>query len=194
MPPPYRSIVLTVSDSVSQGTRQDLSGSAVKHKLEEAGWSVRGIEVLPDDFNLIRERLSALAAETDIDAVFTVGGTGLAPRDRTPEATTAVMERSLPGLAELMRREGFKTTPYAALSRAVAGVRGKTLLINLPGSPGGAVESVSALLDILPHAIDVIRGEAVHGASASARPETEPVVKETPVATEAGAEPPLGNS
>jgi molybdopterin biosynthesis enzyme MoaB len=119
---------------------------------------------LPDDFSLIRERLGAFAAETDLDAVFTTGGTGIGPRDRTPEATTAVMERSLPGLAELMRREGMKQTPRAALSRAVAGMRGKTLLINLPGSPSGAMETVAVLLEILPHAVDVIRGETVHAA------------------------------
>ncbi|MBI4461523.1 MAG: MogA/MoaB family molybdenum cofactor biosynthesis protein [Acidobacteria bacterium] len=207
MPAPYRAIVLTISDSVSQGTREDLSGPAVKAKLEEAGWSLRGIEVLPDDFNLIRERLTALSAETDIDAIFTTGGTGVGPRDRTPEATTSVMERSLPGVAELMRREGLKQTPLAALSRAVAGVRSKTLLINLPGSPDGAVGSLVPLLEILPHAVDLVRGETAHAApepSPQAPPEA-PAAEEEPVTPErAESEPaaeeglpegePLGNS
>ncbi|MFQ5926135.1 MAG: molybdenum cofactor biosynthesis protein B [Terriglobia bacterium] len=203
MPGPYRAVILTISDSVSQGTRQDISGPAVKSKLEEAGWTVRGIEALPDDFNLIRERLTAWASETDVDSVFTTGGTGLAPRDRTPEATTAVMERSLPGLAELMRREGLKQTPLAVLSRAVAGVRSKTLLINLPGSPQGAVESLAALLEILPHAVDVIRGEVVHERLAAPveapAPEAEPAATQTPVVAPAAEETgtdqePLGKS
>jgi len=179
MPAPYRAVVLTISDSVAQGAREDLSGPAVKAKLEELGWTVQGLEVLPDDFTLIRERLSALAAEIDVDAVFTTGGTGLAPRDRTPEATTSIMERSLPGLAELMRREGLKKTPLAVLSRAVAGVRGKTLLINLPGNPEGAVDSVVALAAVLPHAVDVIRGEAVHVGAL-----VEEVVEVAPAAAE----------
>lgn len=201
MPAPYRAVILTISDSVSQGTRQDISGPAVKSKLEEAGWTVRGIEVLPDDFSLIRERLGALAGETDLDAVFTTGGTGIGPRDRTPEATTAVMERSVPGLAELMRREGMKQTPRAALSRAVAGMRGKTLLINLPGSPSGAMETVAVLLEILPHAVDVIRGETVHAAPQPPPEAPAPVAAEaeTPVTAqvsgEAGEESePLGKS
>ncbi len=189
MPAPYRAVVLTISDSVAQGTREDLSGPAVKAKLEELGWAVRSTEILPDDFNLIRERLSALTAEIDVDAVFTTGGTGIAPRDRTPEATTSVMERSLPGLAELMRREGLKKTPLAVLSRAVAGVRGKTLLINLPGNPEGAVDSVVALAAVLPHAVEIIRGEAVHVGSPAEQPAVEEVVGVAPSAgTEALAE------
>jgi len=194
----YRAVILTISDSVSQGAREDLSGPAVRAKLQAAGWDVRSVEALPDDFNLIRERLSALAAEGDIDAVFTTGGTGLGPRDRTPEATTAVMERSLPGLAELMRREGLAHTPLAVLSRAVAGVRGKTLLINLPGSPAGAADSLAAMLDVLPHAVDVLRGEAVHApaappASESAETHPAPPAPESPAESGEGQEP-LGNS
>jgi molybdenum cofactor synthesis domain-containing protein len=164
MPAPYRAAILTVSDSVSQGLREDLSGPAVRGELEGAGWTVASHEAVPDDFSLIRERLGALASTTDLDAVFTTGGTGVGPRDRTPEATTSVMERSLPGVAEIMRHEGLKKTRFAALSRAVVGVKGKVLLINLPGSPDGATDSLRAILDLLPHAVDVIRGErAVHG-------------------------------
>lgn len=162
MPAPYRAAIVTVSDSVAQGTRQDVSGPAVARLLEADGWTINSSEVLPDDFTLIRERLEALAGNSEIDAIFTTGGTGVGPRDRTPEATTSVMERSLPGLAELMRREGLKKTPRAALSRAVAGVKGKTMLINLPGSPEGAEDSLKAILPILSHAVDVVRGEVGH--------------------------------
>ena len=174
MPAPYRAAVVTVSDSVAQGAREDLSGPAVREILERAGWSITSAEVLPDDFSLLRERLSALASDAGVDAVFTTGGTGLGPRDRTPEATTAVLERSLPGVAEVMRREGLSRTPRAALSRAVAGVKGKALLLNLPGTPEGARDSLNAILEILPHAVDVIRGEAAHPA-----PAEEPVTAES---------------
>lgn len=175
MPAGYRAAIVTVSDSVAQGTRQDLSGPAVARVLEAEGWTVRSTEVLPDDFSLIRERLAALTSDIDVDAVFTTGGTGIGPRDRTPEATTSVMERSLPGLAELMRREGMRKTPLAALSRAVVGVKGKTLLVNLPGAPEGAEDSLRAILPLLPHAVGVIRGEAVHGGAAEAPSVTQPV-------------------
>ena len=136
MPAPYRAAIVTVSDSIAQGTRQDVSGPAVARLLEADSWTIGSSEVLPDDFTLIRERLEALARNGEIDAIFTTGGTGVGPRDRTPEATTAVMERSLPGLAELMRREGLKKTPRAALSRAVAGMKAKTVLIKPAGQPG----------------------------------------------------------
>lgn len=184
----YRAAVLTVSDSAAKGEREDLSGPAVKQKLEELGFVVsRPIEVVPDDFTVIRERLASLASDIEIDAVFTTGGTGVSPRDRTPEATTSTMERSIPGLAELMRLEGAKKNRYAALSRAVVGVKGKTLLVNLPGSPEGAVDSLGAIGELLPHALGVIRGEEVH-----ARPAVEAVAEvaaEEPVAETAGEDP-----
>lgn len=164
MPPLYRAATLTVSDSVAEGTREDLSGPTVARLLESAGWTVQSAEVVPDDFSVLRERLEALAASSDVDAVFTTGGTGVGPRDRTPEATTSVMERAIPGLAEVMRREGLKKTPLAALSRAVVGVKGKTLLVNLPGAPEGVEDSLRAILEILPHAVAVVRGELIHGA------------------------------
>lgn len=196
MAPLYRAAIVTVSDSVSRNTRQDLSGPAVRRLLEEAGWTVKSTEVLPDDFSLLRERLSALASDTEVDAVFTTGGTGVGPRDRTPEATTSVMERSLPGVAEVMRREGLKKTPLAALSRAVVGMKGKTLLVNLPGSPEGAEDSLRAILGILPHAVDVIRGEVSHAAPApaiEALPTEAETVSEAPTPeseTTSSAEPP----
>ncbi len=175
MPPPYRAAIVTVSDTVSEGTREDQSGPAVRRLLEEAGWTVKSTEVIPDDFGLIRERLAALAADSEVDVVFTTGGTGVAPRDRTPDATTSIMERSLPGVAEVMRREGYKKTPLAALSRGVVGVKGKVLLVNLPGSPEGAADSLQAVVGILPHAIDVVRGELGH-----APPTPEPEMPATP--------------
>lgn len=181
MPGPYRAAIVTVSDSVAESTREDLSGPAVRRVLEGAGWTIKSAEVVPDDFSLIRERLGALASDIEVDAVFTTGGTGVSPRDRTPEATTSVMERSLPGVAEVMRREGMKKTPLAALSRAVVGVKGKALLINLPGSPEGAEDSLRAILEILPHAVDVVRGELVH-APAAAAPESAPESEAEPAA------------
>jgi len=168
-----RAAIVTVSDSVAQGVREDISGPTVSRLLQGAGWTVASTEVVPDEFSLLRERLEALASSVDIDVVFTTGGTGVGPRDRTPEATTAVMERSIPGLAEAMRREGLKKTPLAALSRAVAGVKGRTLLVNLPGSPQGAEESLRAILEVLPHAVDVVRGETAHAPAAPAAPESE---------------------
>ncbi len=203
MPRTYRAAIVTVSDSVAGGTREDLSGPAVSRMLQGAGWEVHSSEILPDDFSLLRERLSALASDTELDAVFTTGGTGIGPRDRTPEATTSVMERSVPGLADVMRREGLKKTPLAALSRAVVGVKAKVLLVNLPGSPVGAEDSLRAILDVLPHAVAVVRGEEVHEpAKASSAPEqpaepgvAEPASLEEPAAvptTDSGGEPPSG--
>ncbi|MCI0402983.1 MAG: MogA/MoaB family molybdenum cofactor biosynthesis protein [Acidobacteria bacterium] len=178
----YRAAIVTVSDSVAGGTREDLSGPAIIRILQSAGWTIKSTETLPDDFSLLRERLGALAVDVEADAVFTTGGTGIGPRDRTPEATTSVMERSVPGLAELMRRQGVKKTPLAALSRAVVGVKGKALLINLPGSPAGAEDSLRAILELLPHAIDVIRGEETHDQAPAAGP--PPAATPSPEATE----------
>ena len=199
MPQPYRASVLTISDSAAKGEREDLSGPAVKRKLEEFGFVVnRPVEMIPDDFNLIRERLSSLASDIEIDVVFTTGGTGVSPRDRTPEATTSVMERSIAGLAELMRREGAKKNPYAALSRAVVGTKGKALLVNLPGNPEGAVDSLEAIGRLLPHALAVMRGEEVHEAApartavAAEAPEAEAAAEEVLEVAKQEAEPKPG--
>ncbi len=140
--------------------RQDLSGPAVVRELESAGFKVVHNSVLPDEKDAIAARLIECSEITRL--VITTGGTGIAARDVTPEATLAVCERVLDGVAEKMRSEGAKKTPMAALSRAVCGVRGKSLLLNLPGSPAAAVESLQAVIEILPHALDLLDGKTDH--------------------------------
>ncbi len=150
--------IVTVSDSVSTGKREDLSGKSLAEKCSELGWEVISRSVVPDDEMLIRTQLLALAECGKLDAVLTTGGTGVGPRDVTPEATAAVVTRHIPGLAELMRQTGLQKTRNAALSRSICGVRGECLIINLPGSPRGAVESFEAIAQLLPHAVAVLRG------------------------------------
>ena len=157
-----RAKILILSDAVSRGERADLSGPAVREALEAAGWQVTAIEVLPDDLISIQQKLEALTDATDCDAVVTSGGTGVGPRDVTPEATRAVMEKDIPGLAELMRAEGIKKTRRAVLSRGIVGVRKGKLIVNLPGSPRGACESLESILDLLPHVVDLIQGRTAH--------------------------------
>jgi len=155
-------VVLTVSDSVASGRREDLSGLAVKNALQKH-FQITKSEVVSDDYAAIEAALRRLAGEADL--VVTTGGTGIAERDVTPEATRAVCSRLLDGIGERMRAEGAKKTPFAALSRAVCGVCGKSLILNLPGSPKGAVESLAAVIDLLPHAIDLLRGKTEHSAA-----------------------------
>ena len=155
--------VVTISDSAHQGKRADLSGPAVRDRLEQLGWSVAVLEVLPDEAHVISQRLTALATGNQLSTIFTTGGTGVAARDVTPEATRAVIDREVPGLGELMRAQGRRSTPLAVLSRGIAGTRGKVLIVNLPGSPKGAVESLNAIVDLVPHILELLRGETEHG-------------------------------
>jgi molybdenum cofactor synthesis domain-containing protein len=159
---PLRARILVLSDSVAAGRRADRSGPAVREVLEARGWVVKAVEVLPDNVDHIRRCLEAWTDADDCDAVFTTGGTGLSPRDVTPEATRAMLDKEIPGLAELVRIEGAKKTRFAVLSRGLAGLRRGKLVINLPGSPGGARESLEAILDLLPHAIDIAQGRTAH--------------------------------
>lgn len=151
--------VLTVSDSSAAGTRADRSGPAVAEALV-GRFEVKKIEIVPDEQSQIEAALRRLAKECDL--VVTTGGTGIAVRDVTPEATRAVCERLIEGIPERMRAEGARQTPMAALSRAVCGVTGKAVILNLPGSPKGAVESLMAVIDVLPHAVDLVKGKTGH--------------------------------
>jgi len=153
-----RVVILTISDSVARGAREDKSGANLAERCKELGWQIISTAILADDRAAIESILKTVADSREADLILTTGGTGLGPRDVTPEATMSVAERLIPGFAEFMRAEGLKKTPRAILSRAVVGIRGETLLINLPGSPKGAVESLNAIATELPHAIDVIHG------------------------------------
>ena len=152
--------VLTISDSASRGEREDLSGPAVVAELEKLGGKVAATEILSDDRELIAARLKHLADHGDVNLILTTGGTGFAPRDNTPEATRDAIEKEAPGLAELMRFRSLDSTPLAPLSRAVCGIRGRTLIINLPGSKRGAVENFAAIRSSLPHAIGLITDQS----------------------------------
>ena len=154
--------IVTVSDSAVAGTRADKSGPALRERVEALGWTVRAQEIVADERDRIAAVLRRLGGSTEPLLILTTGGTGVALRDVTPEATRDVIEREAPGLADLIREEGRKATPFAALSRGLAGLRGKSLIVNLPGSPKGAVESLDAIAKLIPHAIDLLEGKTEH--------------------------------
>jgi molybdenum cofactor biosynthesis protein B len=153
--------VITVSDGVSSGTRTDTSGPALAERLTQGHFAVTGPAVVPDERDRISDAIVAAVVD-GADVVVTTGGTGLGPRDVTPQATSTLLDYEVPGLAETMRREGASSTPMAALSRGLAGVRGRSLIINVPGSMKGATESLDAVLPVLAHAVRLLHGDTKH--------------------------------
>lgn len=157
---PLTAAVLTISDSSARGERKDVSGPAVADALKQRNFQVVCSAVVADEEEMIKERLVRMASQARL--IVTTGGTGIAPRDVTPEATRAVCDRILEGVAERMRAEGAKKTPFAVLSRGVCAVRGQSIVLNLPGSPAGAVQSLESVIDLLPHALELLLGNTAH--------------------------------
>jgi molybdenum cofactor synthesis domain-containing protein len=155
-----KTAILTISDKGSRGEREDGTGVCIKEKLDPSVYSTEYYKVIPDDMDKIVEELVFLCDKLKVDLVLTNGGTGFSKRDVTPEATMKIIKKYVPGICEAMRSSSLKITPKAMLSRAVAGIRGETLIVNLPGSPKGAVENLEVILPALPHGIDILRGEA----------------------------------
>ena len=153
-----KAAILTISDTCSVGRREDLSGETIEKMLSENGYEIIEKKIVADEVGLIEAELLRFSQVGDCELVLTTGGTGLGPRDVTPEATIAVCERLVPGLAELMRLKGLEKTPNAVLSRSVVGICGSTLIVNLPGSPKAVRESLEAILGVLPHAVKMMRG------------------------------------
>jgi molybdopterin adenylyltransferase len=153
--------ILTASDKGSRGEREDESGRVIREMVEEAGGTVAYYEVVPDDYDVLRDALTRYAEEYRVNLVLTTGGTGLSPRDNTPEATLSVIDKIVPGMAEAMRAFGLQKTPHAMLSRAVCGIRRQTLIVNLPGSPRAVRENLGVVLPAIPHGLQVLCGQAV---------------------------------
>lgn len=152
--------ILTISDKGSRGEREDLSGEVIKEIVKKINGEVEYYQIIPDEKDVIQEELIKAVDELHIELILTTGGTGLGKRDVTPEATLAIIEKEVPGISEIIRSESFKKTNRAILSRGVAGVRKKSLIINLPGSPKGVRESLEIILDALPHGIEILKGQA----------------------------------
>lgn len=148
--------IITLSDKGSKGEREDLSGQIIREFVSTMGMTVKHYEIIPDERDILKERLLRLSREVDL--ILTTGGTGLAPRDITPDVTLEVIDREIPGIAEAMRMEGLKKTARAMLSRAVAGVKGQCLIVNLPGSPKAVREGLEAIMEVIPHAVEKIKG------------------------------------
>lgn len=153
--------VIVASDSRSDGRREDLTGPAARDALAEIGIGAAAVEIVPDDLELLADKMIELCDREDVLLVLTCGGTGLTPRDVTPEATLQVVERAVPGIPQLLRLRSLEITPHAALSRGIAGIRNGTLIVNLPGSPKAVRESVGFLTPVLPHALETVSGRAV---------------------------------
>jgi molybdopterin adenylyltransferase len=151
--------ILTISDKGSRGEREDLSGPEIREILASLPARVEAYEVVPDEEGIIAETLADYADRKRLDLILTTGGTGLSPRDVTPEATRKILEKEIPGLGEAMRAEGIRKTPFAMLSRAVAGIRGRSLIINLPGSPRAVRENLQVILPVLKHALEKVQGD-----------------------------------
>ena len=156
---PIRTGIITISDRSSRGERIDESGPALVHAVSQQGWQVIRTEILPDEIEQLTKTLTEWTESGAMDLILTTGGTGFSPRDVTPEATQAVIQRPTPGLSEAMRSASLRITPHAMLSRATSGIRARTLIVNLPGSPNGALENFTVLLPILPHAIQLLRDD-----------------------------------
>ncbi len=154
-----RTAIITLSDKGSKGEREDESGKVLREIVTDLGGSVDHYEMIPDEKSLIEQTLVRLSDSGTIDLILTTGGTGVAPRDVTPEATASVIDRELPGMAEAMRAESLKKTPHAMISRAMAGIRKQTLIVNLPGSPKAVRENLGVILPALPHTIEKIKGD-----------------------------------
>ena len=155
--------ILTVSDSTVAGTREDASGPALAERCRELGWEIVATGVVPDDEAVIADTLKEWADTGSARLILTTRGTGVAPRDVTPEATRRVLDREIPGLAELMRWKGLEQTKFSIMSRAVAGARKRTLIVNLPGSPRGAVFSLQTIETVIPHTVELLEGNTCHG-------------------------------
>jgi len=151
--------ILTLSDKGSRGEREDISGKVIREIIATIHGDVEQYDVIPDERNLIEDYLKHYADELNLDLVVTTGGTGLSKRDVTPEATMAVIDKEIPGMAEEMRRVSRQKTPHAMLSRAVVGARGNSIIVNLPGSPKGVRENLESIIQIIPHAIDILQGK-----------------------------------
>ncbi len=188
----FTAAVLTISDKGSRGEREDRSGPVLCELLQKAGYDVRHTEIIPDEEDQIRDALIRCCDELRVSLVLTTGGTGFSPRDVTPEATLAVIRRETPGLAEAMRAASMKITPRGCLSRGVAGIRGRTLIVNLPGSPRAAAENIGAILDPVGHGLEMLASE---GSADCAAPPAEPAAEKPDISAwlrEAKAHPDAG--